>query len=280
MTWRLQVRHQTTYTYADAVLASYNEVRMTPITDLRQTTISANISTDPGTTLHRYWDYWGTQVVAFDLHDPHSSLSITSEAIVETEPAPPASAEATWDAVRSPAVADELAELLAASTYVPYEEELAAKAQELAAGATPSDAVRAVSRWVHEALEYQPGITGVHTSAVEALRVGRGVCQDYAHLALVLLRSLGIPSRYVSGYLHPVADAATGETASGESHAWVETWTGDWWAHDPTNDVPVGERHITVARGRDYSDVSPARGIFSGGATSQLDVTVDITRLR
>ena len=98
----------------------------------------------------------------------------------------------------------------------------------------------------HESLRYVRGVTSVHTSADEAYSDGAGVCQDFAHLALALTKSVGLPSRYVSGYFHPEADAAIGEEITGESHAWVEVWTGRWWAYDPTNDCPVGERHVAV----------------------------------
>ncbi|MBV9292120.1 MAG: transglutaminase family protein, partial [Frankiales bacterium] len=171
-------------------------------------------------------------------------------------------------------------ELLDPTHYVPVDDGVGERARELASDLPPVDAVLAICAWVHNALEYQPGVTGVHTSAVEALEAARGVCQDYAHLALVMLRSLGVPARYVSGYLHPVAEAERGVAVQGESHAWIEAWTGSWWGHDPTNDVPIGERHVTVARGRDYSDVSPLRGIYSGGASSALGVEVEVTRLR
>ena len=93
----------------------------------------------------------------------------------------------------------------------------------------------------------------VHTSANEAYADGAGVCQDFAHLALALAKSVGLPSRYVSGYFHPEEDATIGEEITGESHAWVEVWTGKWWGYDPTNDCPVGERHVAVGRGRDYA---------------------------
>ncbi|MDQ1705612.1 MAG: hypothetical protein QOF18_1978, partial [Frankiaceae bacterium] len=247
MTWRLEVRHRTGYSYDAPVVASYNEARMTPITDLHQTTINAQLVTEPPAATQRYWDYWGTQVLAFDLHIPHDRLTITSTAVVETEPAVPPVTSANWDMLLTHEVRDEHAELLEHTRYAPADPGLLAVASELVSGLSPADAVLAVCAWTHGVLEYEPGVTGVHTSAPEALKAGRGVCQDYAHLALVLLRAVGIPSRYVSGYLHPVADAECGVKVVGESHAWIEVWTGGWWGHDPTNDVAVGERHVTVA---------------------------------
>jgi transglutaminase-like putative cysteine protease len=119
----------------------------------------------------------------------------------------------------------------------------------------------------------------VHSTATDAWQAREGVCQDFAHVTLAMLRSIGIPSRYVSGYLHTRQDAKLGESVEGESHAWVDVWTGDWWAHDPTNAIPVGPRHVWVATGRDYADVAPLKGIFTGGGQSTLDVSVHLTRL-
>ena len=121
------------------------------------------------------------------------------------------------------------------------------------------------------------GSTGVTTNAEEAWTQRQGVCQDLAHLAIGALRSCGIPARYVSGYLHPRSTADLGETVAGQSHAWLEWWDGEWRSWDPTNHKPAGDFHVTVARGRDYRDVPPLKGILSGGGGSALSVTVEIT---
>ena len=131
-----------------------------------------------------------------------------------------------------------------------------------------------MSRFVRSHLTYTPGVTEVSSSALEALHSEAGVCQDYAHLSIALLRAAGVPARYVSGYLHTGKDARPGDTVSGESHAWVEAWLGDWWAFDPTNGVAVGERHAVVGRGRDYADVPPLKGVHSSGTPEALDVEV------
>jgi transglutaminase-like putative cysteine protease len=119
----------------------------------------------------------------------------------------------------------------------------------------------------------------VHSSGLDALREGKGVCQDFAHLSLILLRAMGIPARYVSGYLHPKADATIGETVQGESHAWIQAWTGSWWHYDPTNDAEINEQYISVGYGRSYADVTPLKGIYLGQGSSDLDVVVEMTRL-
>ena len=116
------------------------------------------------------------------------------------------------------------------------------------------------------------------TDAVQVWRQKQGVCQDMSHLAVGLMRTMGIPARYVSGYLHPLPNAPLGEPVAGQSHAWVEWWAGGWRSFDPTNGVPVAERHVTVGRGRDYGDVPPLRGVYAGPFKSNLHVKVTITR--
>jgi transglutaminase-like putative cysteine protease len=132
---------------------------------------------------------------------------------------------------------------------------------------------------VRSRLSYEPGSTHVSTSANEALSTGAGVCQDFAHVALALLRAAGIPSRYVSGYLHPSADADLGDAVEGQSHAWIETWDDDWYGDDVTNGIVCGERHVVVARARDYADLAPMKGIIQGGAPARLTVGVTLTRV-
>jgi transglutaminase-like putative cysteine protease len=277
--WRLRVVHTTGYRYATPVTQSYNEARLTPRSDQRQNLMVNRLDTVPATRSYRYTDYWGTEVTAFDVHKPHTELKVTAASVVETAEHDGPVDGATWAEVRSPATVDQHAEYLEWTKYVPKHRELAAMARSLRKGNRPAETVLAVSQWVHDTLTYQRGTTGVHSSAVDAWHAGEGVCQDYAHLTLALLRAVGVPSRYVSGYLHTKPAAAVGETVVGESHAWIEAWTGDWWGFDPTNDIPIGHRHVWVATGRDYADVSPLKGIYSGGAATAIEVTVDMTRL-
>jgi transglutaminase-like putative cysteine protease len=281
MTWRLEVVHTTTYNYSAPVQSSYNEIRMTPITDLHQTTGTMSFTTEPKAPTRRYWDYWGTQVMEFDLTEPHERLMLKSSAVVETEDAAPPVRGATWQDLDSVATRDAHAELLASTPYTARDEELAEMATSTAAKYDdPVDAVLAVMAWVNESMTYQSGVTGVRTSAAEAWQSRQGVCQDFAHVALVVLRTMGVPARYVSGYLHSQKTPAIGVKAVGESHAWIEAWTGDWWGFDPTNNVEIGPRHVGVARGRDYADVAPVRGVHAGGGGAKLDVEVTLTRLR
>ncbi len=157
--------------------------------------------------------------------------------------------------------------------------ELAETARQRTAGADPLEAANEIASWVSDRVAYVPGATEVQTGAQEAWDMSQGVCQDMAHLTVALLRAVGLPARYVSGYLHPLAAAEPGDERKGESHAWVEYWDGEWLACDPTNLAPVGERHVVVAVGRDYGDVPPLKGIYRGTPTSSLQVAVTVTRL-
>jgi transglutaminase-like putative cysteine protease len=283
MSWRVQVQHSTGYHYDGEVLSSYNEARITPLTDPDQLTIDANVDISPPARTYRYWDYWGALVHAFDVQTPHSHLTVTGRSLVETAASPIGATikerRAGWQEVLDDATQNRYSELLAPTKYVPRDDALAEKAQELAKLGNPDQAALAAAEWVRDTLTYEPGVTRVSSSAIEAWNASRGVCQDFAHLTLALLRIMGIPSRYVSGYLHPRSDATIGETVAGESHAWIEWWAGNWSRFDPTNGIPVGEQHVVVARGRDYADVPPLKGIYSGGAAGDLEVTVELTRM-
>ncbi|MGH3724101.1 MAG: transglutaminase family protein [Mycobacterium sp.] len=277
--WRLRIVHATGYAYKTPVTASYNEARLTPRSDGRQNVILNRVETVPATRSYRYVDYWGTAVTTFDLHAPHTELEVTGMSVVETDIAEKPEESVDWSEVHTTAVIDRFDEYLSPSAYVPHSKKVQSVGKRISKDSTPAEAIVAAAKWVHSELDYVPGTTGVHSSALDALRERKGVCQDYAHLTLVLLRSMGIPARYVSGYLHPNREAAVGETVDGQSHAWIQAWAGSWWDYDPTNDSEINEQYVTIGVGRDYSDVSPLKGIYSGGGSTDLDVVVEVTRL-
>ena len=277
--WRMRVVHATGYAYKSPVTASYNEARLTPRSDSRQNVILNRVETVPATRSYRYVDYWGTAVTAFDLHAPHTELEVTSSSVVETDKPEPPKNKASWDDLTSEAVIDRFDEVLRPTKYAPDSRRIQAVGKRISRYHEPQDAVIAAAQWAHSELEYVPGTTGVHSSGIDALREGKGVCQDFAHLSLILLRSMGIPARYVSGYLHPNRRATVGHTVDGQSHAWIQAWTGGWWYYDPTNDTAINEQYISVGVGRDYADVTPLKGIYSGEGSTDLDVVVEITRL-
>lgn len=277
--WRMRVVHSTGYAYRSPVTASFNEARLTPRSDSRQNVILNRVETIPATRSYRYVDYWGTAVTAFDLHAPHTELEVTSSSVVETERGDQPEQALSWADLKSEAVFDRYYEVLGATDYTPHSKRVQRVGERIARDCRPHEAVNAVAQWVRGELDYVPGTTGVHSSGLDALREGKGVCQDFAHLSLIMLRAMGIPARYVSGYLHPNPDAAVGETIEGQSHAWIQAWTGGWWYYDPTNDADIDEQYISVGVGRNYSDVTPLKGIYSGEGSTDLDVVVEITRL-
>lgn len=277
--WRMRVVHTTGYEYQSPATASYNEARLTPRSNTRQNVILNRVETIPATRSYRYIDYWGTAVTAFDLHAPHTELTVTSSSVVETERPEPPVAKVGWKELESTAVIDRFDEVLRPTDYTPTSKRVAAVGKRIMKNHGPADAVVAAARWARSELDYLPGTTGVHSSGLDALEQGKGVCQDFAHLTLILLRSMGIPGRYVSGYLHPKRAAALGKAVDGRSHAWIQAWTGGWWNYDPTNDVEISEQYVSVGVGRDYADVSPLKGIYSGRGATDLEVVVEITRL-
>ncbi|BDB41633.1 MULTISPECIES: transglutaminase family protein [Mycobacterium] len=277
--WRMRVVHTTGYAYQSPVTASYNEARLTPRSNTRQNVVLNRVETIPATRSYRYIDYWGTAVTAFDLHAPHTELTVTSSSVVETECPELPEEKAGWDELKSMAVIDRFDEVLRPTAYTPTSKRVEAVGKRIMKNHDPQEAVVAAARWARSELDYLPGTTGVHSSGLDALEQGKGVCQDFAHLTLIVLRSMGIPGRYVSGYLHPKPKAAIGKTVEGRSHAWVQAWTGGWWNYDPTNDTDISEQYISVGVGRDYADVSPLKGIYSGMGATDLDVDVEITRL-
>src|SRR3984893_13191185 len=277
--WGVRVVHSTGYAYESPVTASFNEARLTPRSDNRQNVILSRVETVPATRSYRYHDYRGTWATAFDLHAPHTELEVTASSVVETDKPEPPIEKVTWDELRSEAVLDKFDEVLSPTHYTPRSKRLRRGAQRIAKYNEPYDAVIAAADWVNSELDYVAGTTGVHSSALDALREGKGVCQDFAHLMLAVLRSIGIPSRYVSGYLHPQRKPPVGETVDGQSHAWIQAWTGGWGDFDPTNDKRSNQQYVSVGVGRDYADVTPLKGIYSGGGSTDLDVVVEITRL-
>ncbi|MGY2081951.1 transglutaminase family protein [Modestobacter sp. SYSU DS0657] len=277
--WRLQIVHRSAFRYGGPVRSSYNEARMTPENSTRQATLRARVEIEPAATVLAYRDYWGSTVTAFDLHGPHTELVVTATSVVEAGPEPHLPDPVGWAELASPDVLDRFGELLRPTTLTAMDPPVVRAVRAAVGDAGPREAGHVVCRFVREHIDYLSGATSVKTNAMQAWTRGLGVCQDISHVSVGLLRALGLPARYVSGYLHPTRDAGIGEAVTGESHAWVEWWDGGWSGYDPTNSVEIGPRHVTLGRGRDYADVPPLKGIFSGPASEGHTVTVEVTRL-
>jgi transglutaminase-like putative cysteine protease len=276
---RLRIRHVTGFSYDGAADSSYNEVRMTPLSLPRQRVESTSLAITPYALQSTYRDYFDTIVTTFDLHEGHERLEVVADATVETL-GERHDDERDRSMLLDPSWSDEYVEYLAPTSHTMLSRKVLGEFREMTG---PMRDVRslvdAALEVVSQRLEYVRGATQVTTTAQDAWDEGKGVCQDITHVMLALVRSVGVPARYVSGYLHPQPDAEVGETVVGESHAWVEYFAGEWRGVDPTNAGTVGLGHVTVARGREYGDVPPLKGIYHGGPASSLGVTVEVTRL-
>jgi transglutaminase-like putative cysteine protease len=277
---RLRVVHRTGFRYQGEVQASYNEARMLPASRDGQLVLSATLDIEPVTSHHDYRDYWGTRVSAFEVLTAHSELALTARSLVEVGGRPGLGESMGWDDLAAESLRTvEHVEQAGQTPRTEPPQDVAEQARAIASACDgPGDAARSICEWVGDSMEYMQGVTGVQSTGAEAWAERRGVCQDIVHVALGALRSVGIPARYVSGYLHPRRAAVIGETVTGESHAWVEWFCGDWHGYDPTNQLDVDDHHVIVGRGRDYVDVAPLRGVYAGPNGSELFVEVSITR--
>jgi transglutaminase-like putative cysteine protease len=284
---RLDIRYVTTFEYDDLVRESQNELRACPTSDERQQLLSYRVTTTPSSKVLSTVDYWGTRVDAFGVRVPHAALEIVAEAVVDTSRVPPITAAPRMAALGDPEFVDRHSEYLQPSphcTWGPGIEALARTRAE-AIGDDLISVVLALHRVTGTSLRYVQGATYVGVPVDEVLDRGEGVCQDYAHVALALCRSIGIPARYVSGYLFTVDDStgadAEGDVVNVQTHAWVEAAIPGvgWFPLDPTNQIEVGERHVKIGHGRDYDDVPPLKGVFSGPGEHDLSVAVEMRRM-
>jgi len=230
-----------------------------------------------------YQDPDGNIVHHFNIPGRHSRLTVTAEAFVEVSP-PPALPEvlhpATWARIDSETATGEFWESVNASPFARRTEQLATLAGEigLGRGDDPLTTIQQIMSDVFRRFEYAPQSTRVDSPIDDALSSRRGVCQDFAHIMIALVRQLGIPCRYVSGYLFQPGGSGAG-SIDGATHAWVETWLPDlgWVGFDPTHNSPAGEHHIRVAVGRDYADVPPTRGVFKGLSAVRSELAVGVS---
>jgi transglutaminase-like putative cysteine protease len=284
---KLDIRYRCSFEYGELVRESQNELRACPVTDARQTLLSYRVSTMPISRIFSYTDYWGTQVDTFGVREPHIYLEVVAEATVETRSTPLVGFSPRLDAVADAAFVDDHSEYLERTPHANWEERVVkeAAAQVELTGPEVVSVALGIHRRVGALLTYRPGATYVGMAVEEVLARGEGVCQDYAHLAIAMCRSVGLPARYVSGYLFTDDDATGADVDSDEvqvqTHAWFEVAIPDfgWLALDPTNRQAVGLRHVKIGHGRDYDDVSPLRGTYSGSKDATLEVGVEMRRL-
>lgn len=275
-----RIVHTTGYRYGGGATDSFNEARMTPLTSRRQLVLSSRLEITPVAWTHAYRDYWGTSAVAFEVHERHQELKVVATSTVDIHEVERAGEPLGWDGLTNPDLRDQLVEYLTQTSYVrPHRDVIRIAESVRARAATPGEAVVELVRRLRERVEYLPGVTKVHTLADEVWDARAGVCQDIAHLTLGGLRHIGIPARYVSGYVVQRTDPDVGEAMVGESHAWIQYFDGEWLGYDPTNEGEPRGSHVEVGFGRDYSDVAPLKGIYTGSGGADMYVSVEMTRL-
>ncbi len=280
----LTVRHETRFHYQPAVRESVMELWIQPQQNGRQRLTKFFIELEPAAQLFSYTDFLGNAVYHFDIPQAHSQLVISSTANVETTPqlhTPTGLGAGEWELIHGDQTADRYFDFLQPHGFARPTPRLDAfiTLHELDALRLndPLTAMRRLSEALYNAINYKTGVTAVDSPIDDALAAGSGVCQDFAHVMIAIVRSWGIPARYVSGYLF--TNRSAGDRSDPDAtHAWVEVFLPSWgWIGlDPTNDIIAGERHIRVAIGRDYADAPPSRGVYKGEAASELAVAVSV----
>jgi transglutaminase-like putative cysteine protease len=276
------IRHLTKFTYANPVSESVMETRMRPRSDSNQRCLLFHLSVSPRCQVFSFRDHLGNHIHHFDIPGAHSRLVIVAEAVVQMQPMPslpdalPASA---WSKLDHEVRRGDFWEMLLPSEFAKPTELLNQLAAELDIRRRddPLSVLRKLNSDLYQRFDYVPKSTRVDSPIDEALQARRGVCQDFAHVMIALVRSVGVPCRYVSGYLNSRTEDHNRSPESA-THAWVEAFLPElgWIGFDPTNNLLAGERHIRTAIGRDYFDVPPTKGVFSGHSASELAVAVRV----
>lgn len=277
------IRHVTRFRYSAPISESIMEVRIQPRSENNQHCLDFRLHTSPRAHIMSYRGEFGNRVHHFDVPNYHSQLTITATALVDVSPPdeiPMALDTHAWEEIDQLTADDEYWDFLKPSRFAAPSDLLYAFMREhnIQRRDDPLTVLRDLNTTIYQTFEYMPEATRVDSPIDDALRLRRGVCQDFAHIMITLVRQLGIPCRYVSGYLfHQSHNRAS--ASSDATHAWVEALLPNlgWIGFDPTNNMLANERHIRVAIGRDYTDVPPTRGIFRGKADSELSVTVRAT---
>lgn len=274
----ITIDYLTMFTYATRVQESQNVVRACPLDEPGQHLLRYRLETEPGSRILHHRDAWGTRVDTFGIREPHRSLRIRATASVRTSerPTPPPDLAFPVD--------DEYrlthTVMSRPTKHTRWNGDMAEAARAIVAGAArPIEVSMAVRDAVAKRFAYERGLTHVGIDVGEVWTTGAGVCQDFAHVSIALLRSLGLAARYVSGYLYaadPIHPGAGSDPIEAQTHAWVEVslpgW--GWWPLDPSNGGEVGERHVAIGRGRDYDDVSPIRGVYFGDDEQDCEAVV------
>jgi transglutaminase-like putative cysteine protease len=262
---KLRIEHTTIFSYDSPISEAYTEMRLAPLALSSQHRTQLRLQTNPGKEITRFYDRYQNEVHYFDVLQSHQQLTVTATSEVLTS--------AIFSEEKSDISPLDRFDFLMLTSYVEPSEYIKDLAQSCLQPDNEQATVMSLAQRIHQTIAYEKGATSVKTTAREAIALGKGVCQDYAHVMIAAARSINFPARYVSGYLYsPNAPEMA-------SHAWVDVWTSGkgWMAIDPTHNCLQGEEHVRVATGRDYADVPPTRGVYKGNAkeTMQIQVTVE-----
>ena len=282
---RYLLRYHAEYRYSGPVFDQHNVLRVTPATTPLQRVRGFRVVVEPSARTRTYSDYFGTEVVEFNVPGEHERLAITAEGeVVNEEPSAPPDGD--WELTKADAYTDRGGEFLLRADDEPGNGGLAELRDAIAAD-TPRQTLEALCRVVPDRFEYKPGATFVGSTVDDLLEGGAGVCQDFVHLSLILLRDAGLAARYVSGYLFASPENGGGNSVEVNTHAWVEALVpgadGEeavWVGADPTNRTLAGDEHVKIGHGRHYGDVAPIRGVYRGaGGAAGHEVNVRMTRV-
>jgi len=277
------VRHTTTFRYEPAVRESVMEVRLQPRSDGDQRCLSFTLDIDPPANVMQYRDFTGNTVHHFDIAGRHNQVKVTAQSAVELQTLPPPrpSDSGDWSDLDALVASNDHWEMLLPSHFAHTSQPLEKLSKELRCErrGNPLTLLLEINESIYTLFAYVKNSTKVDSAIDDALKARQGVCQDFAHVMIALVRPLQIPCRYVSGYMFHRDEDDKDRSLEGASHAWVEALVPGWgWvAFDPTNNLVGGDRHIRVAIGRDYADVPPTRGVYKGESQSELSVAVTVS---
>lgn len=274
-----RIKHITRYTYPSPVIDSANQVMLFPINDEQQEVKKHELIITHHPAVEIFTDYFGNKVGIFSVIKPHTELSIQSNIEVITKevqlPVSDTAPETQWDNLVVIREQFPYMDFMLQENFEAHDEVSAVVKSMMNEAVTPFAAAQQMSAFVYDSFEYKKGITSVETQVDEIWKLKAGVCQDFAHILLVMLRLVGIPARYVSGYICPKNHELRGE---GATHAWVEAYIPfyGWLGFDPTNNCIVSDRHVRLAIGRSFTDCTPVKGTYKGSSEHKLEVSVII----
>jgi transglutaminase-like putative cysteine protease len=276
---KLRILHRTEYRYALPVRNNHNELRVTPLTNQRQKLGLHLVRVLPAVRMRRYQDLYRNQVHLFDIEEMHKELTIDVSSVVETVPTPVANIpnHSPLSGLKDPGLVETFQPYLQPDGPVLITPEIWRAAVDVEQERNDVfSAVIGLMNFVHAGCKYVPGATHIGTTTSEFFAHRKGVCQDYTHLMLALCRAIGVPARYVCGYVY---DAKRGDViGSHASHAWCDVWIPGygWLGVDPTNRKIINEAYVASAVGRDYRDATPISGTYWGGGDREMRVTVHV----